>query len=319
MRAQTLTLPRGGQEYRAEFGSLVEFIDRMATAKTSPAWKGECSSTRESSPISGTSDWYGGTKSLPEAVDLGRKGYTDADDKIQRLGSAIGERLSSLIERPKWVLDVTGDSLDVGLYLSHQPECWRSMSSEIVQGQGRRLFRLIVPTGAVSTVSAEAYMWAGATACAAVEAIERAGHGAEVWAYNAADTYARSTHRVSVRILIKAAEYPLDMPRLAFATAHPSFHRRLCFRFRETSPEPFAKAFYDGEYGHTDYSYLTDPVQGLTDLVLPTPKTCQDFIYGGGTQEQIERWLLAKLREAGIIPEASNSSSPFPPPPCPRK
>jgi hypothetical protein len=244
-----------------------------------------------------------GTDTWDQALTLAASGWTGADERINALGSALTDHVASLIERPTWQLDVIGDSLDIGLALSGDPEHWRSLAWETVEGHGRRIFRVIVPTGAMATVGTEAYLWAGAAACAAVQAIELAGHGAEVWAYNAADD---GCERLGVRVLLKPAEYPLDMPRLAFVAANAAFHRRLCWRFRETAPAQFSRGFTDG-YGRTSYHYLTEQGQA-NDIVLPTPMAVHGFIGAGGAQEALMKWLKTRLAQAGIINDPDGSA-----------
>jgi hypothetical protein len=294
MHAQTIKGYGNLNEYRATFDSLAEFVDH-AKNTNKPVWSNR--SSREESHKGDDGKWHHGTQTWKEALALADTGWTGADERIKTLGAALAEGVASLIERPFWSLDVTGDALDVGLYLSGEPECWRTLEWKITEGYGRRIFRLIVPTGALMYVGADAYTWAGAAACAAVEAIERAGHGAEVWAYNAADM---GLFRLAARVLIKPAEYPLDMPRLAFATANAAFHRRLCFSFRETAPEAYAKPF-EYSYGKTSYHYLTESETDPNDIVLPTPAAVDEYARAGGAQAGLLAWLKQRLTQAGVL------------------
>lgn len=297
MRAEVLNR---GFEYRGTFDSLAELVEHVSTAKNV---NGQTSSTSTEDPGTGRpyadnarKPWHG-TRTWDEAVGLAANGWTGADERIKTLGAAIADRVASLIERPRWSRDVSGDALDVGLYLAGEPECWRTLEWEIAEGYGRRIFRVIVPTGAFQTVKPDSYTWAGAAACAAVQAIEMAGHGAEVWAYNAADSW--SGHRIAARVLLKAAEYPLDLPRLAFVAANAAFHRRLLFSFRESSPLEFSRHF--GNYGRTSYDYLTTREIEPNDFILPTPAAVDEYRNAGGPQEGLMLWLRDALSKAGVL------------------
>ena len=293
MRAEYLDAKPGDRgEYRAHFDSLAEFVEHVNTSPAAPGWGGRRQSraTDHNRRKQGTLDWS-------EALRLANSGWTGADERIAALSGKLTETVASLIERPAWRLDVSGDALDVGLYLSGEPECWRTLEWQISEGFGRRIFRIIVPLGGTAVVTPNDFTWAGAAAVAAVECIERAGHGAEVWGYNTGTTWGGPV--LSARILLKPAEYPLDAPRLAFVCANVAFHRRLMFAFRESAPEAYSRSFV-GTYGRTEYPYLTESGEP-NDITLPTPIAVNEYARAGGAQEGLMRWLIANLSRHGII------------------
>ncbi len=314
MRAQHLTDARGLREYRMTFDSMADLAHHCRTATITPCFAGKYggpASMRDDDDR----DFDQGTRgprAFDDALDLAESGWTGADERINALTGALTGHVCSLIERPRWTADVTGEALDIGAALSGEPEHWRSLAWEIAEGAGRRIYRVIVPIGGHCMISGDAYTYAGAAACAAVAAIEAAGHGAEVWAYQAAD---EGSNRVSQRVLVKQAEFPLDLPRLAFVLAHPAFHRRLIFRTLETSPESYSSGMIYG-YGHPSYHYLTEATEP-TDFLLPTAAAVHDFVQAGGAAERLIDWLLTRLEAAGLV--RPGGPRPTPGQPAPRR
>jgi hypothetical protein len=78
--------------------------------------------------------------------------------------------------------------------------------------------------------------------CALVDAIEYAGHRAEVICNDASSFYSSDQHRAGlskssgwfeISVIVKKANQPLEMSELAFCLAHPAMLRRIMFSVAE--------------------------------------------------------------------------------------
>jgi hypothetical protein len=122
--------------------------------------------------------------------------------------------------------DVAGDYVDVGRFLSGEPECFGVRVCD--ESQAKPVIRINVNTAVSASVSASAIFGRGAAILAAIDVIEATGSRVEVWAVNG-NVNNKGNHVHETYALIKSASQPLDIDRLAFAFCHQASHRRLAF------------------------------------------------------------------------------------------
>jgi len=97
--------------------------------------------------------------------------------------------------------------------------------------------KLWVNIGTTCDRSAEQYFWRGAVATVLADTLEDAGYRVEIIAFSyAARVYPRcSNPDFQATYVLKNFEDPLNVGRIAYATAHASFLRTLTFASRMTS------------------------------------------------------------------------------------
>lgn len=169
--------------------------------------------------------------SWEQAVTIAKDGWQYGADKTKAISEPLFDRISQLIERQDIVHDVEGMSIDVARYLDGEPECWQRWDTQIVEGSGVKIIKIGYNFCASAGISAETITARGAMVTALVELLEYAGNRVELWAVFSSrgvnDNYDNA------KILVKSADQPLDMPRIAFALSHPAMLRRIQFEVME--------------------------------------------------------------------------------------
>jgi hypothetical protein len=175
----------------------------------------------------GDSHFYG-TESIAEATSLARKGWPEGAARVQAIRAEIASAINAIVNARVQSIgyDVCGDYVDVGRYLSGEPECFGTRTDDPCAA--KPVVKVSVNTAVSCGVSQEAIFARGAAILAAIDVIESAGKRVELWAVNGALAGCnKKTHETYV--LVKPADQHLDCDRLAFALCHASTHRRLCF------------------------------------------------------------------------------------------
>ena len=191
----------------------------------------QCSPERRSSE-NGTLQ-FTGTPSYAAAERLMRDGWPAGAEEARKLSAALTSQMAEALttERPAPVWDVAGDDADVDRFLSGEPENMVAWLPDAVPAAGR-VVRLLLGGRVAFHVGESAMQRAAVMIAAAADVLEARGVRVEVVV-----SYAVEWGRVlEIRHRLKAAEEPLDLPRLV-AGMHPSAFRRVAFRWMETQPD----------------------------------------------------------------------------------
>jgi hypothetical protein len=207
--------------------------------------------------------------SWQEALRLAEDGWTtvlpEVEAEVAELRERVADRTTTML-LPAW--DVTGSEVDIGAYLSGEPECMVDAVPQRVSARGR-VVTFLVPAGYNHTTSHAAVHHRGVALAALCSSILAVGHSVEIWSGYCA--YVSGKDRfASVARVISAAE-PLDMGRLMFVMAHPAMFRRLWFSVWDSAPTPVARRMCAKRYGSEPFGcYAEDLPTGITDpYVLP--------------------------------------------------
>lgn len=196
------------------------------------------SEKRASESSNGT---WAGTDTFKQALTLARDGWQNEAHKINQLSSPIIERITSLVERSSIIYDVEGIGIDVARYLDGEPECWQRWDTQYVESQGTRHVHIVFNVAVSAGIDTEVIRARGAAVAALIESLEYSGARVRL-------DVALGYGKWEAYINIKAADQPLDVPRMAYALGNPSMLRRLCFRLLECQPEH--KLLGVDEYGY---------------------------------------------------------------------
>lgn len=224
------------------------------------------------------------------AMKLALHGWPEGAATVQKVSAKLFDRISSQVEREYPVYDTEGQGIDVSRFLDGEPECWQRMETRITEGQGRRIYRLVFNMTASCGVDASVMLAKGAAVVALCELLEFSGHGVEINAVLA------NFSCVEQHVRIKDSDQPLDLPRVAFAIAHPAMFRRLGFSMLE---------LLDG----ATRSKLGVTSHGGYGRVAEAQKSEQGDIYIGGSvygerqwtsMEASAQWVVDQLKKQGI-------------------
>lgn len=176
-----------------------------------------------------------GTKDFDEAVSVAGTGWREGAERVSQIRGSLDRfvEAAKIAATQQFAWDVTGDFVDVGRVLSGEPESCGSYSSDDVARSGsQRVVRLFCNLGVSGSVKHEAIFARGACVLAAVDVLETLGVRVELWAAKATEKKTNApVHQVEV--LVKSADQPVDVDRLAFILCHPSCLRRLFWSHQE--------------------------------------------------------------------------------------
>jgi hypothetical protein len=164
-------------------------------------------------------------------VSLVGTGWKEGADKVAHWSAKLGCFLNATrsIKAKQFAWDVTGDFVDVGKYLTGEPECFGAEADD-----GEQISSRVVSIRLNNCVSGalqpDAIVARGVAVLVAVDLLESCGRRCEVIVSQSTET---SDIKADANIVVKRASEPVDLDRLAYSVAHPGFFRRLGFRFME--------------------------------------------------------------------------------------
>lgn len=236
-----------------------------------------------------TNSWSGGTN-WEQAKHLALLGWKDGLQEIEKYRAQLAPFITDKILRPIQVYSVSGYNVDVGAYLSNDPECFISRIYEERNYPGK-IFTIVCSISFSSDISPKTIIQRGAMVCALIDALEYAGHRAEVICNFAAarEHYYRDGKNKNygwfeVDVKVKPSDQPVELSSLAFCLAHPSMLRRIVFSIAEIVGWSDFASNYGSPAKATDRG----------DIYI-------EEIFSGVVQDdKAIDWVLTKLAELGI-------------------
>lgn len=228
-----------GNSFTSEFPDTLSFIEacRRPTTRSLSVCHSQMTSNQ---------DWSG-SSSWGEADNLLANGCPDLERTIRGMASEITDAAGSYVQAIELDYDYSGEGVDIGQYLNNEPACF--YRAEDTRKVGIRILKIGLNCSMSSSVSARSIQIKGAAFCVLMDALENAGYRCEV---RVTQSIRAMGGKGIIRVPVKLAAEPLDLARLAYILAHPSFLRRHMFRFEETMPEPLIAAYRfhtHGQYG----------------------------------------------------------------------
>jgi len=196
------------------------------------------------------------TGTYEEAVKLAESGWTQGAEIIaeHRDASRCFLNAAKVAKVATYGYDVSGDWLDVGRYLDGEPECF---GIEVGDGEivAQKVVSIRINSAVSGAVEADHIIARGIALLLAVDLLEACGTRVELILArgggingSASESTAAKGSTFESNTVIKEANQPVDIDRLAFWVAHPSAFRRFGFRQAEiagmspsnTSPRPMS-------------------------------------------------------------------------------
>lgn len=216
-------------------GDYVRFVtDKSRTAPAGLTQSSEASGHNERS--------FSGTATFDEAVSLVEKGWAEGAEKVAHWRGQLACFLDAAktAKSRQFAWDVTGDFVDVGKYLTGEPECFGSDADD-GQQIASRVVSIRLNACVSGALQADAIVARGVAVLVAVDLLESLGRRCEVTVSQATSTsggyggHAGSTPDLNLdcNVIVKRPGEPVDIDRLAYTVAHPSWFRRLGFKFME--------------------------------------------------------------------------------------
>lgn len=235
--------------------------------------------------------------SREEAFDLLLNGWPKGLDSIAPAIDDIARSLVQHIPQPRPVNDMVGGAVDVGAYNQGIPENMVRIDRE---ERAMRSVHVVANVAASAAVSGETIMARGRVIAALTMALDRLGVPVGVSVCSGSRPSYGGGGLYCVFVNIKDEGAPLDLGRVAFATAHPSMLRRCIWSVREQEQQDIRGRF--GFHSTGGYGMPTDvPSEMRGDVYLPAANSMQrDWL----DPERAVGYVLSELRRLGVLPDA---------------
>lgn len=244
---------------------------------------------------------FRGTKTFEDAVKLAREGWAEGLRHAESIRAQLKDRIQgSLAERQVVQWDVAGAGVDIGRYVTGEPENMIDFATEFVEAP-QRFLRVAVNIGASSSVDKSEMIARGAAAAAMVDLLEASGIRVEVLAVKRSqggekvwgiDPKTGRAKKVDVRngkffnlsIVLKRVEEPLELDKIIFALAHPSMLRRLWLSVVESKRDIHVQL---GEH----YGY-SENWNGQADVHVGALQSWNE--------SALAQWVIGQLEAVGV-------------------
>lgn len=246
---------------------------------------------RKSSRDNHNMQWSGGL-TWEEAKQMAISGWRDGMNEIEKYRAQILPIIAEKVLRPQQIYSIAGYTVDVGSFLANEPECFIAREYEEKNYPGR-IYKIVCSISFSAAIKPETIIQRGAMICALIDAIEFAGHRAEVICNGAMSAGNHGEYRqgknkergwFETSVTIKKSTQPLEMTDLAFCLAHPVMLRKIMFSVCELN----GWSDFDNNYGY--------PAEATEkgDIYI------REVFSGTVPDEQAITWVLTELEKLGI-------------------
>ena len=191
-----------------------------------------------------------GVSSGRQAVKLARDGVPIVD----AMAGVDVSALSSVRDMLSIRYDVSGGQVDVGRYLTGEPECMWDFVDE--SNRTNRVITIVSNLTSPARVSTAAFERRGRQVVALINAIDQAGFQVELWTEAiASEKMEKSSfgmgsddpgRTVGCKVRVKTAGQVFDPQQVMFTMSHPAWYRVFNFEAWDTVPEPWSSALSMG-------------------------------------------------------------------------
>jgi hypothetical protein len=276
--------------YRTHFESLGAFLK----ASQQPSLSSANSSKREGRE----GEEFTGVRTFADAIQMAERGWPEGRAKLM---TAMAAAQSTPSFTPSIVMDVAGAYPIAALAAAGDPCSMVDLAP--VEDRVRPIVRLLIQRAGSSAYSTDEFMSYGAAIMSYVEGLEGAGFRCEITLCFASNLQDDGENFVTA--LVKRAEEPIELDRMAFVMVHPAFFRRICFAVYEAT-EGVSHVLNKHGYGYSRNPRADEAergqciIPGINSIkpgnsALKSPAACLAHI-GPVIEEQ--------LRQAGVEPPA---------------
>lgn len=211
------------------YESPFEFLGHLKSAKVNP------NATSAHKKRSMRADSWNGKTTHEMAVEMAGNGWHDAP-KLSDTGIAHSLRDFAQGQREGTVASVSGAFLDIGAYVSGEPECFQDFAPV----ETPRGIVLGVNFGALANVSAQEMINRGTALMAIVDELQRAGFTVSLEAFWYSHSPTKG-YEFTLKIPIKKAGDRVDENQIAFWSCHPAALRQLGFAWQEIQDDKWVQ------------------------------------------------------------------------------
>lgn len=235
------------------------------------------------------------TNTYTDAVQLARAGWSEGTTQALALFMPLQDRLYSVIEQTTIHYDTTGSILDIGRYVSSEPEHWGEFSYSKVTGPGTKYIHIVVNGTASGNISGHTLIARGVAITALINTLELAGHRVHVSVtYPIRTEYKGKEPAFTATVTVKAYDESPDLDRIVYATAHPSALRRHIFSLLECQSDAACTELVRGGFG-----YPGDTAPGAQGDIYIPHMTSDDAPWSN--PDKTFAWIIGYLEQQGVL------------------
>tara|TARA_R110002020_G_scaffold133429_4_gene297773 strand:+ start:173 stop:994 length:822 start_codon:yes stop_codon:yes gene_type:complete len=172
-----------------------------------------------------------GTRTFGDAVQTAITGWDEGRDAMNS-GVEFATAKQATFKRPDWEYGVAGQRACIPSYCAGVPNHMVYMD-DTSNRNAIPIVKIYADIGATANTEGSAMIRKGSAIVALIDQIEQSGQRVELIACQRTDTKGYGYDEQRIFITVKRADEVLDLDRIAFALAHPSMLRRVCFRIME--------------------------------------------------------------------------------------
>lgn len=225
-RWESKTMAKKTEHVAKNFDSQEDFLNWLRD--TPQKWTRLCNSYN--SQAHRTKD-FSGTHNYAEADKLARYGWKEGREKMDKALSEAARTISMQAPPTQW-LDVGGSFPLVPAAVAGDPMNMINIGDN--QRAQRPVIRFLVNLSTSAAVTTETMTTRGAAILSWIDALENADLRCELTLCSGSKDYDGNVFDLS--IIVKRAQEPLDIDRIAYALVHPSMFRRQIFAAIERTP-----------------------------------------------------------------------------------
>lgn len=235
---------------------------------------------------------FTGTKDLAQACDLALNGWSEVRPQVNKLFGELESSISLTLDEQFGIrFDYSGDSVDMGRYMSGDPECMMDYVTEPQSRMGR-VIKVMVNVANSASISAEQIINRGVVVVALLDVLKKLGLGVELWTEMAiSDKGVDSGNRFSQLVKVHDSADMLDVDSTMFAIAHPSMLRRIGFASVE---QGVRSELANQSYGYPSNMMCNDIVGA--DIMVEKLQNSNDYMSKNPVQ-----WVVETLTGLDLI------------------
>lgn len=282
--------------HQLTFTGLADFFEATEHGKTDMRREERASRRKESTQ----GDDWSGTSTFDEMMPLARNGWSDGRKTVMPIADYLSDLIGSRIMLPTQSWNVAGGSVDIGKFLTGEPDCMLDFTSKTAEGAGK-IISINMNVSASWHVDKDAIKNRGAAVCALIDLLHQSGYTCELNALACCSESgwgSNGDHQCDVFIPVKKAEDILDEDHVSFMFMHPGILRRFVFSLEEQLPKQIRDAM--GFHSHGGYGSVTKMPKNeefLGDIFL------EPLSWGNNHWSTVEasgKWIIGQLLKLGF-------------------
>lgn len=272
-----------------ETRTLDQLLDHLERTKDKPAW----SSISEDDGHT----WAYGISHYEKAAEILTHGWNEGREKLIKTAETLN--LTNVINTGvgyRTRLADEGEEVDVGKFLEQEDDYfWNFVAPE------QNVINIHLMEAVSCNVDAAVIERKGLAVAALCQILESNGYSVNLVAVTSISNRSMDK-RFRERIIVKRAEDPLDLSRIAFVLAHPAYNRKIMFRATEVSEHNsiFGADHVYGGYGcpTQDKELEKELKQDSSNVFIKASKS-GDPVFS--SDKATQQWIIEQAEKYGVM------------------